>query len=75
MQAPTDKIDIPTIRKIKESAKLTLKEQFGIPKSVPLFALVAIKDEALRNFILDGLSAIGIAHVALIPEAQTPSTS
>lgn len=66
MQANTDKIDIPTIRKIKESAKISLKGQLGIPKSVPLLALVAIQEESLRDFILEGLSAIGIASIALV---------
>ncbi len=61
----TSKIEIPELRKIKDAAKLTMKESFNIPKGVPQLALVDIADPLTRAFILEGLSAIGIANVVI----------
>lgn len=58
-------MELQEIRKIKETAKAGLKEEFSIPKSVPLLAMVHIADENTRAFILEGLSAIGIANVVI----------
>lgn len=65
MNTFSGKMELPEIRKIKETAKSGLKEEFSIPKSVPLLALVHIADESTRAFILEGLSAIGIANVVV----------
>ncbi len=51
------------LRSLKETAKANIKEDFNLPKSLPFVALVALKDEAARDFILEGLSAIGIGNV------------
>lgn len=56
------------IRPIKESAKTNMKALMEFPKTTPHLALVAIADEAKRNFILEGLSAIGILAIALAEE-------
>ncbi len=58
-------MDLSEIRKIKETAKIALKEEFEIPKSIPTLALVHIADETTRDFILEGLSAIGMASVVM----------
>lgn len=65
MNTFSGKMELPEIRKIKETAKIGLKEEFSFPKSVPILALVHIADEATRQFILEGLSAIGVANVAI----------
>ncbi len=65
MNALSGKMDLSEIRKIKETAKTALKEEFSIPKSIGTLALVHIADDLTRAFILDGLSAIGIAHVTV----------
>lgn len=59
------KMELSEVRKIKEAAKSGLKSEFSIPKSVPILALVHIADESTRQFVLEGLSAIGVANVVL----------
>lgn len=58
-------MELSEVRKIKEAAKSGLKSEFSIPKSVPILALVHIADESTRQFVLEGLSAIGVANVVL----------
>jgi len=65
MNTFSGKMELPEIRKIKETAKTGLKEELMFPKSVPILALVHIADEATQNFILEGLSAIGVANVVI----------
>lgn len=65
MNTFSGKMELSEIRKIKETAKQGLKEEFSLPKSVPILALVHIADEDTRHFILEGLSAIGVANVAI----------
>ncbi|MDD2745240.1 MAG: hypothetical protein PHU93_01760 [Candidatus Gracilibacteria bacterium] len=65
MNTFSGKMELSEIRKIKETAKIGLKEEFSFPKSVPILALVHIADEATRHFILEGLSAIGVANLAI----------
>ncbi len=74
MNVPQANPALAEIRSLKESAKAQIRENFAIPKSIPSLALVSIEDEAQRNFLLEGLSAIGIAAVALhvdsVPELK-----
>ena len=65
MNTFSGKMELQEIRKIKETAKAGLKDEFSIPKSVSLLAMVHIADENTRAFILEGLSAIGIANIVV----------
>lgn len=66
MNSIPEKLDISEIRKIKDTAKCGMRDEFGIPKSVPLLALVHISNKETREFILAGLSAIGIGNISII---------
>lgn len=59
------KMELSEIRKIKDAAKSGLKTEFSIPKSIPILAFVHIADESTRQFVLEGLSAIGVANVVV----------
>ncbi len=65
MNTLSGKLGLPELKAIKDTAKTNLKEDIGLPKSLPFVALVAIADEATRDFILEGLSAIGLGNVCL----------
>ncbi len=63
MNSLSGKMDLAEIRKIKDTAKSALKEELAIPKSLAILAYVHIEDITTREFILAGLSAIGIGNV------------
>ncbi|MFZ4461308.1 MAG: hypothetical protein ACOYN2_01880 [Patescibacteria group bacterium] len=65
MNTLSGKIDLPELKSIKDTAKSNLKESLGFPKGLSYIGLVAIKDEATRDFVLEGLSAIGLGNVCL----------
>jgi hypothetical protein len=68
MNSLSGKMDLAEIRKVKELAKSALKEEFGMPKSLASLALVHIEDADTREFILQGLSAIGIGNIVVTSE-------
>lgn len=65
MNTFSGKLELPEIRKIKETAKAAIKEEFSMPKSVPMLMLVHVADEMARDFLLEGLSAIGVANIVV----------
>jgi hypothetical protein len=65
MNTFSGKMELSDLRKIKDAAKSGFKSEFSIPKGVPILALVHIADESTRQFVLEGLSAIGVANVTV----------
>lgn len=65
MNVPKSNPGIAELRATKEMAKAGLRDVHGFPKAVAAVALVSITDPAKRDFLLEGLSAIGIAAVTL----------
>lgn len=65
MNVPKTTPGISELRAAKESAKIGLRDSHGFPKSVQAIALVAISNPVKRDFLLEGMSAIGIAAVAV----------
>jgi hypothetical protein len=68
MNSLSGKMDLAEIRKVKDLAKSALKEEFSMPKSLASLALVHIEDVETREFILQGLSAIGIGAIVVTTE-------
>ena len=65
MNTFSGKMELSEVRSVKEAAKTNLKEEFSMPKSIGCLALVHIADPATRDFVLEGLSAIGVANVVV----------
>lgn len=65
----SDRPTVSEIRPIKEAAKLAIKEMNGFPKSVTHVALVAVMDTEKRDFLVRGLSAIGVSALVLTADA------
>ena len=65
MNVPQNTPGIAELRATKETAKTGLRDDHGFPKSVSAIALVAVSDPVKRDFLLEGMSAIGLAAVAI----------
>ena len=61
----TGRMNLTEIRPIKENAKANIKSFAGFPKAASHLALLAIRDEAKRAFLAEGLAAIGIYALSL----------
>ncbi|MDD2565337.1 MAG: hypothetical protein PHZ26_00730 [Candidatus Gracilibacteria bacterium] len=55
----------PSQSVIKQTAKNNIKSQFGILKSVCNLGIVAIEDQAIRDFIIKGISEIGAGAIVV----------
>lgn len=58
-------MNLSEIRPIKENTKANIKSFAGFPKATPHLALLAIRDEAKRAFLAEGLAAIGICALSI----------
>lgn len=65
MNVPKPNPGTAELRATKEAAKSGLRDLHGFPKSAAAVALVSVADPAKRDFLLEGLSAISVAAVAL----------
>lgn len=60
-----------TIAQIKQTAKKNLSGIHSFSKNVSAIGVVAIKDSSKRDFVLAGMSAIGMAAVSLSDASET----
>lgn len=51
------------VTELKSAAKANLREHYGFPAAVKQVALVAVADPAAREFLAQGLSALGLGTV------------
>ncbi|MCK9272723.1 hypothetical protein M0P65_04210 [Candidatus Gracilibacteria bacterium] len=58
-------IEKNSLSSIKQVTKANLKTQYLISKNIPLLGIVAINDIETRNFIIKGLSDIGIGAIVV----------
>lgn len=58
------------VTELKSAAKANLREHYGFSASVKHTALVAVADPAAREFLAQGLSALGLG--AVLWEVETP---
>ncbi|MDQ1343499.1 MAG: hypothetical protein QG650_218 [Patescibacteria group bacterium] len=74
MNVPKPNPGIAELRATKEAAKTGLRDEYGFPKASAAIALVSVTDPVKRDFLLEGLSAVGVAAVAVttdeIPELR-----
>lgn len=68
MNVPKTNPGTAELRTIKETAKTGLRELHGFPKSAAAVALVSVSDTLKRDFLLEGLSAISVAAIAVTPD-------
>lgn len=61
------------ITELKVAAKANIREHYGFPGSAKHIALVAVTDTATREFLAQGLSAIGLAAVLWEPTEDKPA--
>ncbi|MDD2487277.1 MAG: hypothetical protein PHS92_02825 [Candidatus Gracilibacteria bacterium] len=50
---------------IKQTAKANLKSQYSIPKNISFIGIIAITDIEKRDFLVRGLSEIGLSAIVL----------
>lgn len=53
MNTLSQKLSPIELKKVKDTAKANLKENLEFPKALSHMALVAIADEAIRDFVLE----------------------